>query len=185
MVRRYYLETLQRGVKQRGRRVPVASSIREIWLGVPSHLTRLFSILLIVPSAPAGAQTYTATNLRPPGSTVFFGSIMGLNNKGQVLGDACSSNCFGVNRFPAVWTREVITPLPIPSGYTYFGPAASEWQIGHAGVAIGTLQVTGTSTTHVVAGRMTLQRCAGWPIPVPVWARAALVPPIPQAFPLA
>jgi hypothetical protein len=97
----------------------------------------------------AAAQSYTAINLQPPGSPVYFANVIGLNNKGEVLGDACKGTCTGVNRFPAIWSNGVITALPIPSGYAYTA-VFSYYGINDSGTVVGTLQVAGTNTTHVV-----------------------------------
>ncbi len=74
---------------------------------------------------------------------------MGLNNKAQVLGDACNTVCFGVDRFPAVWSNGVITPLPIPSGYVYLAEL-NTYYINDSGTVVGTVQEASSTRTHVV-----------------------------------
>ena len=113
---------------------------------------RLFSILLIAAGmAAAAAPSYTATSLSSPGTPYHFVNLIGLNNKGQVLGDTCinGSNCFGVNRFSGVWSNGVITPLPIPSGYVYLAQLSS-YSINDFGLVIGTVQEASSTRTHVV-----------------------------------
>jgi uncharacterized membrane protein len=105
----------------------------------------------MIAAGTAAAQTYTATSLTPAGSSYHFANLIGLNNQGQVLGDTClnGTGCTGVDRFPAVWSNGVITPLPIPSGYDYF--ADPFWYaINDSGTVVGTMQVGGTNTSHVV-----------------------------------
>ncbi len=106
--------------------------------------------ILLLPGG-AAAQSYTATSLSPAGSLYRIANLIGLNNKGQVLADTCLSGtgCAGVDRFPAVWNNGVITPLPIPSGYAYLAQLQS-YAINDSGTVIGTLQVAGTNTTHIV-----------------------------------
>lgn len=116
-----------------------------------SQFMRLFAVLSIAAGIAFAATSYTATNLRPAGSTVNFANMMGLNNQGEVLGDAvCSGGCFGgANRGPAVWSNGVITPLPIPAGYSYIAVLAY-YGLNDSGTVVGTLLVTGTNVSHVV-----------------------------------
>jgi len=99
----------------------------------------------------ATAQSYTAINLQPPGSPIYFANVMGLTNKGEVLGDACIGTCSGSNGFPAVWSNGAITPLPLPHGYAYLAQPAY-YAINNSGTVVGTVQVPGATTnpTHVV-----------------------------------
>jgi hypothetical protein len=100
----------------------------------------------------AAAQSYTATSLQPPSGSAHFVNLIGLNNKGQVLGDACTNGtaCIGTDRFPAIWTKGVIAPLPIPMGYVYIAILYS-FAINDSGTVVGALQVAGTANTfHVV-----------------------------------
>src|SRR5262249_16739158 len=113
---------------------------------------RLFAVLWIGAGVAAAAQTYTAVPISSP--SIAFAGTMGLNNKGQVLGDACDivggfPNCSGSHRYRAVWSNGVMTPLPIPSGYSYIAITYS-YGINNSGVVVGTLQVSGTNTSHVV-----------------------------------
>lgn len=112
---------------------------------------RALTMLLLAVGAASAATTYTATNLQPPGSLVGFGNIIGMNNKAQVLGDACADiiggivySCSGTNRFPAVWSNGVITPLPIPFGYSYIAQP-SYYHINDSGTVVGTLQTPGAN----------------------------------------
>lgn len=114
-----------------------------------SQFMRLFAAVSIAAIVASAATSYTATNLRPAGSTVYFANLMGLNNQGEVLGDACNGTCFGANRGPAVWSNGVITPLPIPAGYSYIA-VLSYYGINDSGTVVGTLQVAGTNVSHVV-----------------------------------
>jgi hypothetical protein len=110
---------------------------------------RTISILLAA-AGLAGAQPYTATLLET--STNGFANIISLNNKGQVLGDACDLVsgflfCNGTHRYPGVWSNGVITPLTIPDGYSYVAQL-SYYGINDSGTVVGTLQ--GATTSHVV-----------------------------------
>jgi len=88
---------------------------------------------------------------RTANSSYHFLNLIGLNNAGQVLGDDCvnGTGCVGVDRFPGVWTNGVINPLPIPAGYSYIA-SLEYYAINDSGMVVGTLQVTGTNTSHVV-----------------------------------
>lgn len=114
---------------------------------------RLLSILigLLVASGGTAAQNYSATPITSPNSNIFFANLMDLNNKGQVLGDACNANC-GVNRFPAVWANGVYQALPIPSGYQY-GGTLQNYKINDSGDVVGTalLPVTFNGTTSMTS----------------------------------
>ncbi|MDE3165902.1 MAG: hypothetical protein KGN36_08860, partial [Acidobacteriota bacterium] len=82
--------------------VPVPSAVSRNGSG---KFLRLLAALAVAAGAARAATTYQATNLQPPGSLVGFANIMGMNNKAQVLGDACNIlgaflYCYGTNRFP-------------------------------------------------------------------------------------
>jgi len=101
---------------------------------------RLLSILVAMLSIAAGtaaAQGYTATPITSANSPIFFANLIDLNNKGQVLGDACIANC-GVNRFPAVWSNGNFQTLPIPTGYVYI--ANGLYKLNDSGTVVGTVQ---------------------------------------------
>ena len=101
---------------------------------------RLLSILVAMLSIAAGtaaAQGYTATPITSANSPIFFANFIDLNNKGQVLGDACIANC-GVNRFPAVWSNGNFQALPIPTGYIYI--ANGLYKLNDSGTVVGTVQ---------------------------------------------
>jgi hypothetical protein len=107
--------------------------------------------MLLVVAGIAPAQNYTATSLQT--STAGFANIIGLNNHGQVLGDACDVvgvflDCFGSHRYPAVWSTGTITPLPFPPGYSYIA-VLSYYAINDSGTVVGTLEAS-DNTTHVV-----------------------------------
>ncbi len=105
---------------------------------------KLLAILCVAAASASAATTYTATNLQPAGSPVRFLNLIGLNNKGEVLGDAASGPCCPGNRFPAVWSNGVITPLPIPSGYAYIA-VPQYYGINDSGKVVGTLQIPGAN----------------------------------------
>ena len=112
---------------------------------------RLISVLLVTAGIATAAQSYTATSLQT--STSGFANIIGLNNKGQVFGDACDFvgsflYCYGSHRYPAVWSSGVMTPLPIPTGYAYIAQLAY-YAINDSGTVVGTLQVDGSNASHV------------------------------------
>ncbi len=108
---------------------------------------RAFLILLAAAGAACGAQTYTATLINT--STAYFANIFGLNNKGQVLGDVCDSgSCFGVHRYPAIWSNGVMTPLPMPKGCAYNPAIGNYWTINDSGVVAGWV-VCGTNKVAV------------------------------------
>ncbi len=129
--------------------VPVPKVVRRNGAG---KLLRLLAALSVATGAARAATTYQATNLQPPGSLVGFANIIGMNNKAQVLGDACNIlgaflYCYGANRFPAVWSNGVITPLPIPTGYSYIAQLSS-YGINESGTVVGT--VTAAAGSKVV-----------------------------------
>ncbi|HTR39142.1 MAG TPA: hypothetical protein VMH80_24870 [Bryobacteraceae bacterium] len=107
---------------------------------------KLLSVLLVT-AGIATAASYTATSLQT--STNGFANIIALNNKGQVLGDACDFvgsylYCYGSHRYPAVWSSGVMTPLPIPTGYAYIA-VLSYYGINDSGTVVGTLQTLGAN----------------------------------------
>jgi hypothetical protein len=107
--------------------------------------------MLLVVAGIAPAQNYTATSLQT--STAGFANIIGLNNQGQVLGDACDFvgsflYCYGSHRYPAVWSNGTMTPLPFPPGYSYIAQL-SYYAINDSGTVVGTLEAS-DNTTHVV-----------------------------------
>jgi len=108
---------------------------------------RLPLVLLVTAGIAGAAQSYTATSLQT--STNGFANIIALNNKGQVLGDACDFvgsflYCYGSHRYPAVWSNGTITPLPIPEGYSYVAQL-SYYGINDSGTVVGTLQTLGAN----------------------------------------
>jgi hypothetical protein len=106
---------------------------------------KLLAALCIAAGAASAATSYTATNLQPAGSPYQVNAVLGLNNKGQVLVDMCTNgNCTGANRLPGVWSNGVITPLPIPSGYSYIAQPAY-YHINDSGNVVGTLAITGAN----------------------------------------
>ncbi|MFN7999075.1 MAG: hypothetical protein U0Q18_35970 [Bryobacteraceae bacterium] len=109
-----------------------------------------FGMLLFFCGMSLAQKQYTGVPITQSGSTTYFANIYGLNNQGVVLGDACSNgSCFGPNRFPATWSNGVFTPLPIPPGYSYVAVPGT-YGINDAGMVMGTLQVSGQNTDHVV-----------------------------------
>jgi len=106
---------------------------------------KLLSILLAA-AAAISAQTYTATSLNPSNSRYEVANVLGLNNHGQVLVDLCTNGiCVGADRTVGIWANGVITPLPVPDGYSYY--AQPEWYaINDSGTVVGTLLVTGASS---------------------------------------
>ena len=111
---------------------------------------RVLTMCLLAVCGASAATTYTATNLQPAGSPYQVNSVLGFNNHAQVLVDICNNgNCTGVNRFPGVWSNGVITPLPIPAGYSYVAQP-SYYGINDSGTVVGTLAVTATNYDHVV-----------------------------------
>jgi hypothetical protein len=117
---------------------------------------RLFATLSMAAVAASAATSYTAVlipgasvqSIRT-GSPIGFNNLFALNNKGQVIGDGCNIPCAGVNRFPAMWSNGVVTPLPIPAGYAYIAQPAY-YSINDSGTVVGTLQVAGANPSHVV-----------------------------------
>lgn len=104
---------------------------------------RVVTMLLLAAGAASAATTYTATNLQPPGSPYQVANVLAMNNHAQVLVDICNNgNCTGVNRFAGVWSNGVITPLPIPTGYSYIAQPAY-YGINDSGTVVGTLQIPG------------------------------------------
>ena len=102
---------------------------------------RSLSILLLIPfvaSGTATAQQYTATPITSANSPIFFANLFDLNNKGQVLGAACITNC-GVNPFPAVWSNGTFQALPIPPGYV-FNASARDFKINDSGSVVGNVR---------------------------------------------
>ena len=106
---------------------------------------KLLSILLAA-AGVISAQTYTATSLNPSNSQYEVANVLGLNNHGQVLVDLCTNGiCVGADRTVGIWANGVITPLPVPDGYSYY--AQPEWYaINDSGTVVGTLLVTGASS---------------------------------------
>ena len=115
------------------------------------RLPILLSILFVA-AGTATAQQYTATPITSANSPIFFANLIDLNNKGEVLGDACIANC-GANRFPAVWANGVFQALPIPPGYQY-SATLQEYKINDSGDVVGAVLLPSTSnrpiTSHVV-----------------------------------
>lgn len=106
---------------------------------------RLLSVFLIAFGVASAQPTYTATSLQT--STNGIANILGLNNKGQVLGDTCDFvgsylYCYGSHRYPAVWSNGAITPLPIPEGYSYVAVPVY-YGINDSGIVVGTLEIPG------------------------------------------
>jgi hypothetical protein len=133
---------------------------------------RLLAILWIAAGVASAATSYTAASLQQSGSTVGFANIYGLNNNGQVLGDACAViiggitySCSGADRFPAVWSNGVFTPLTMPTGCTYSAEG-------------GTYRINDSGTVHGWVGCGSLSKVA-------VWTNGVAVvlpdPPIPGA----
>jgi hypothetical protein len=114
---------------------------------------RILSTLLIAAGMASAGTTYTATPLNPPGSTIGFANVIALNNKGEVLGDACPLvggflNCGISGRGPAVWGNGAFTPLPIPSGYSYIAQPAY-YGINDSSAVVGTLANSAGTASHV------------------------------------
>src|SRR4029077_13295958 len=115
-------------------KVVVRQSNRFLSGGGKMRLPILLSILFVA-AGTATAQQYTATPITSANSAIFFANLIDLNNKGEVLGDACIANC-GVNRFPAVWANGVFQALPIPPGYQY-SATLQEYKINDSGDVVG------------------------------------------------
>lgn len=105
---------------------------------------KLLSILLIAATGVAMAQQYDATPLTSATTPVHFVNVIGVNSKGLVLGDACvnGTGCAGLDRFPALWSNGVITPLPIPAGYIYVANLHN-YNINDSGTVVGAVQKIG------------------------------------------
>jgi hypothetical protein len=110
---------------------------------------RTLGILLAAAGLAGAAQTYTATRLNDTSQpTVYFANLMGLNNNGVVLGDACNTTCYGVDRFPALWNNGKITPLMMPMGHVYLA-ALQTYAINDSNTVVGTVQDANDARTHV------------------------------------